>query len=51
MSMDFIDLFMEIYNIDAAVIIIFFCGLITLKVRKVNGNLSKARLFLNFPCP
>jgi hypothetical protein len=45
--MPFIEAFMEMYNIIAAVIIIFLCGLVLLKTHKLDTDLLKARLFLN----
>ncbi len=46
-TMYFIEAFVEIYNVEASVILIFFCGLAVLKLRKLNRNLLRARLFLN----
>ncbi|KCZ70982.1 hypothetical protein ANME2D_03011 [Candidatus Methanoperedens nitroreducens] len=47
MSTEFIDTFVEIYNVEAAIAMIFFCGLIIVRVRKIDIGLLKARLFLN----
>ncbi len=45
--MDFIEAFVEIYNVEASVILIFFCGLAVLKLRKLSRDLLRCRLFLN----
>ncbi len=45
--MDFIEAFVEIYNVEASAILIFFCGLAILKLRKLSRDLLRARLFLN----
>jgi hypothetical protein len=45
--MDFIEAFVEIYNVEASAILIFFCGLAILKLHKLNRDLLRARLFLN----
>ncbi len=47
MSMGFLGVLMEIYNVSAAVFIIFFCELVVLRLRGMNRDLLKARLFLN----
>jgi hypothetical protein len=44
---DFIEAFIEIYNVCAAIAIIFFCGLVLFKTHKIDRNLLKAKLFLN----
>ncbi|MBU4220550.1 MAG: hypothetical protein KKA10_02825 [Euryarchaeota archaeon] len=46
MSISFIDAFIEIYNVNSAVTIIFFFGLNVLSTHKLDKNLLKARLFL-----
>ena len=46
-AMDFIEVFVTIYNFLAAVTIIFFCVYILLKTHQMNRNLLKARIFLN----
>src|SRR5574341_1499818 len=46
-AIGFIEAFVEIFNVIAAVGIIFFCGLILFKVHKLKKNVLKARLFLN----
>lgn len=46
-TMDFIEVFIEIYNAIAALIIIFFIGQILYLMSKVDKDLLKARLFLN----
>ncbi len=43
----FVEAFVEIFNVIAAVGIIFFCGLILFKLHKTEKNMLKARLFLN----
>ena len=45
--MDFIEAFVEIYNVEASVVLIFFCGLAVLKLRKLSRDLLRCRLFLN----
>ncbi|NJD78244.1 MAG: hypothetical protein FIB08_14325 [Candidatus Methanoperedens sp.] len=45
--MGFLGVLMEIYNVNAAVAIIFFCGLAVLRLRGMDRDLLKARLFLN----
>ncbi len=45
--MDFIETFVEIYNVEASIVLIFFCGLVVLKLRKLSRDLLRARLFLN----
>ncbi len=45
--MDYIEAFVEIYNVEASVILIFFCGLAVLKLRKLSRDLLRCRLFLN----
>jgi hypothetical protein len=45
--MDFIEAFLEIYNVEASVFLIFFCGLAVLKLRKLSRDLLRCRLFLN----
>ncbi len=47
-TMGFIETFMEIFNVNAAVAIIFFCGLVLFKTRKLDRDLLRARLFLNY---
>ena len=47
MSMGFFGVLMDIYNVNAAVAIIFFCGLAAWKARGMDKDLLKARLFLN----
>ncbi len=47
MSMGFLGVLMELYNVSAAVFIIFFCGLAILKLRGMDRDLLKAKLFLN----
>ncbi len=46
-TMDFIEAFVEIYNVEASVILIIFCGLAVLKLRKLSRDLLRCRLFLN----
>ena len=45
--MNYIEVFIEIYNVIAALIIIFLIGQILFMMRKVDKDLFKARLFLN----
>ncbi len=45
--MDYIEAFVEIYNLEASVILIFFCGLAVLRLRKLSRDILRARLFLN----
>jgi hypothetical protein len=44
---DWIQAFVEIYKIEAAVPLIFFCLLALLKMRKMDSNLLRAKFFLN----
>jgi hypothetical protein len=44
---DWIEAFVEIYKMEAAVPLIIFCVLALLKIRKMNRDLLRARLFLN----
>jgi hypothetical protein len=46
-TIDFIEMFVEIYNVCAAIAIVFFCGLVLFKTHKLDRNLLKAKLFLN----
>jgi hypothetical protein len=46
-AMDFIEAFVEIYNVEASIFLIFFCGLAVLKLRKLSRDLLRCRLFLN----
>ena len=45
--MNYMEVFIEIYNVIAALIIIFLIGQILFMMRKVDMDLFKARLFLN----
>ena len=45
--LDFVDMFMIIYNVGAAFILIFMIGQILFMMRKVDKELFRARLFLN----
>lgn len=47
LAADWIKAFMEIYNVEAAVPLIFFCALSLVKIRKMNRDLLSARFFLN----
>lgn len=46
-AMGFIEAFIELYNVNAAVAIIILCGRILFKTRKMDRGLMKARLFLD----
>jgi hypothetical protein len=45
--MGFIESFVEIFKVDMAVAIIFFCVLVYFQTLKLDKKLLKARLFLN----
>jgi hypothetical protein len=45
--MDFIESFLELFNINTAAVILICCGYILFKIRKMNMVLLKARIFLN----
>jgi len=44
---NWIEAFVEIYKIETAVPLIFFCLLALLKIRKMDRDLLRARFFLN----
>jgi hypothetical protein len=46
-AMDFTETFMELFNINADIVILFCCGYILFKIRKMNLSILKARVFLN----
>ncbi len=46
-TMNFVEMFLEIYNACAASIIIFLTGQIVFLMHKVDRDLLKAKLFLN----
>ena len=46
-AMGFTEAFMELFNINAAIFILFCCGYILFKIRKMNLSILKARVFLN----
>ncbi len=46
-AMGFTEAFMELFNINAAIIILFCCGYILFKIRKMDLSILKARVFLN----
>jgi hypothetical protein len=43
----FTEAFMELFNINAAIVILFCCGYILFKIRKMDLSILKARVFLN----
>ncbi|NJD78539.1 MAG: hypothetical protein FIB08_15845 [Candidatus Methanoperedens sp.] len=45
--MSLAEAFVEIYSVSAAFMLIFLVGQVLFMMRKVNGDLLKARLFLN----
>jgi hypothetical protein len=46
-AMGFTEAFMELFNINAAIVILFCCGYIFFKIRKKDMSILKARVFLN----
>ncbi len=46
-AIGFIEAFMELFNINAAIVILFCCGYILFKIRKMDLAILKARVFLN----
>ncbi len=46
-AMDFTETFVELFNINAAIVILFCCGYILFKIRKMDLAILKARVFLN----
>jgi hypothetical protein len=47
LAMGFTDAFMELFNINAAIVILFCGGYIFFKIRKKDMSILKARVFLN----
>jgi len=46
-ALDFTETFMELFNVNAAIVILFCCGYILFKIRKMDFSILKARVFLN----
>ena len=46
-GLSFLEAFVEIFNVVAALVIIFFCGHIFIETYRFDRSLLKARLFLN----
>jgi hypothetical protein len=44
---DWIETFVKIYNVEAAIPLILFCLLALVKIRKMDKDLLRARFFLN----
>jgi hypothetical protein len=47
LAMGFTDAFMELFNINAAIVILFCGGYIFFKIRKKDMSILEARVFLN----
>jgi hypothetical protein len=46
-AVKWIEAFLEIYKTEVAILLIFFCVLAVLKIRKMDKDLLRARFFLN----
>ena len=47
-SMGFIETFQEIFRVNAAVSIIFWCGINVARTYRLDKDMLKAKIFLNF---
>lgn len=45
--LEFFKTFVDLFNVNAAIVIFFLCGHIFLKMNKLDSSVFKARLFLN----
>ncbi len=46
-AMSYIEIFMEIFNVCAATLVVLISGLVIFNMQRLNRDLLKARIFLN----